>query len=293
MNISPTLCRRLACLVLVLLVTAMLAVPAAAVMHMLPGVSVAATEPEAQRLPSLQSAVAVHLKASANSTKIGYLEADRELRVLGSSGDFYKVDCYGMSGYLRKSLVRQAEDGRYYTQFLSGGADTKVFTSRRLSQTIPLKGQIYNIATAQIGIRYLSGGITRNGFDCCGFTYYVYRSCGLEMTRGVEAQLAEGMIIPKESLQCGDLVFFNRTNHPTYYVTHVGMYLGDGKLIHAGSRGITVVNMDDAYFASRFIGARRHLLTDTLDTEDPTGAAGLQQQSEHPGWVRRRTIPTE
>lgn len=283
--------RRLACLVALVLAAAAFATPAEAVMGMLSVPLPTAVTTPVKEQPSNQKAVAVHLSASASSAKVGYMEVGRQIKVLGSSGSYYRVDCSGMSGYIRKDLVRQ-ENGCYYIKYVSGAADNKVFTARSLSETVALRNKMNSVAKAQVGIRYLSGGSSRNGFDCCGFTSYVYRNSQVDLPRSVEDQLGNGLIISKDELQCGDLVLFHRTNHPTYYVTHVGMYLGNGKLIHAGSGGIGIVNMSDAYFATRFLGARRYLVTDTLETENPTGASQLPLGGNQTSWVRRREVPT-
>lgn len=106
-----------------------------------------------------------------------------------------------------------------------------------------------------VGIKYKYGGTTTNGFDCSGFTSYVFRKLGLELPRSSKEQYNVGVKIAKEDLQPGDLVFFNTSGKG---VSHVGIYVGDGKFAHAStSKGVTFTAMTDKYYAKRYLGARR------------------------------------
>ena len=111
-----------------------------------------------------------------------------------------------------------------------------------------------------IGVRYKRGGNSaETGFDCSGFTRFVFEnSLGLVLPRQADQQArAAGLVaVKREDLQPGDLVFFN-TMRRTF--SHVGIYIGDNRFIHAPSHGKDV-RTDDlgfAYWAKRFTGARR------------------------------------
>jgi cell wall-associated NlpC family hydrolase len=111
-----------------------------------------------------------------------------------------------------------------------------------------------------LGVRYRRGGSSAdNGFDCSGFTRQVFEtSLGLVLPRRADEQAkAPGLVaIPRDELQPGDLVFFN-TLKRTF--SHVGIYVGDGKFIHAPRPGgeVRVEDMRFIYWAKRFTGARR------------------------------------
>jgi hypothetical protein len=111
-----------------------------------------------------------------------------------------------------------------------------------------------------IGVRYRRGGMSaENGFDCSGFTRYVFEnSIGLVLPRRADEQArAPGLFtIAKDELKPGDLVFFN-TLRRTF--SHVGIYVGDGKFIHSPRAGgeVRVEDMRIDYWAKRFNGARR------------------------------------
>lgn len=120
-------------------------------------------------------------------------------------------------------------------------------------------------ALSLTGIKYKYGGSSpETGFDCSGFVRYVFQhAANLTLPHGARALSQLGESVTMEQLQPGDLVFFNTLKSA---FSHVGIYLGDKRFIHAPSSGggIHVVNMDDAYWAKRFNGARRIEAGDTL-----------------------------
>jgi probable lipoprotein NlpC len=104
---------------------------------------------------------------------------------------------------------------------------------------------------------YLLGGTTKNGVDCSGFTSNVYREkAEMSIPRTSVDQSKMGISVNRKDLVVGDLIFFG----DNYKVSHVGIYVGKGNFIHAStSKGVTVTPLDDSYWESRYIGARRYL----------------------------------
>jgi len=113
-------------------------------------------------------------------------------------------------------------------------------------------------ALSLTGIQYKYGGNSPDtGFDCSGFVRYVFKqAASLTLPHNARAISQLGQSVSKDELQPGDLVFFNTLKSA---FSHVGIYLGDNRFIHAPSTGggIQVVDMKDAYWAKRFNGARR------------------------------------
>ena len=110
-------------------------------------------------------------------------------------------------------------------------------------------------ASAQIGRRYSVGGENPGrGFDCSGLTSYVFAKSGLELPRNSREQSKQGKPVPRTELRKGDLVFFGKKG-----VHHVGIYLEDGKFIHASSsRGVVrVSSLDEPVWEKLYAGARR------------------------------------
>ena len=105
------------------------------------------------------------------------------------------------------------------------------------------------------GVPYVFGGTSPGGFDCSGFVRYVFSGSGIALPRTADAQFEAGEPVSLSRLQPGDLVFYT-----TYAEgpSHNGIYIGDGKFVHASSsRGVVVDRMDSGYWKARYYGARR------------------------------------
>ena len=114
-------------------------------------------------------------------------------------------------------------------------------------------------ALAFIGVRYQRGGSTESGFDCSGFTRYVFaQTLGLALPRRVDEQAhAAGLVqVRRDDLKPGDLVFFN-TLKRTF--SHVGIYVGDNRFVHAPKPGgeVRTESLGGSYWKARYTGARR------------------------------------
>jgi hypothetical protein len=115
---------------------------------------------------------------------------------------------------------------------------------------------IYKYAIGLLGTRYTFGGESINGIDCSSFVQHVFELAGYKMPRTAREQALYGYFVRRENIKPGDLLFF-----ATYasYPSHVGIYIGNGKMIHASSRGgkveITDINQD--YYIKRFLFAKR------------------------------------
>ncbi len=210
---------------------------------------------------SLMDAAPVRYRASSDSTIIGYMLHDTELTVLDRQGQYYQIDCYDMIGFIHTDHVVK-RNNQYYVSLTAFDMEAAHFSMRTIGNGIVMQRRLYSYALAQLGVPYVSGGTTPRGFDCSGFTQYIYNQLGISIPRSCDGQLGNGLIIPKDELQCGDLVLFQRTTSQRGLSTHVGIYLGDGKLIHAGGQGITVVDLDSAYFAQHYLCARRIILSE-------------------------------
>lgn len=116
---------------------------------------------------------------------------------------------------------------------------------------------IVRVASRFRGVRYRWGGSSRSGFDCSGFTRYVFRQkTGIELPHSASAQFRKGTPVSRNELRPGDLVFFQTYRRGA---SHVGIYIGNGKFIHASSAGgrVQVDSLNDGYYRQRYVGARR------------------------------------
>ena len=204
----------------------------------------------------------VRYSAYASSSIIGCLEDGTKITVLGTKNKFYRIDCYDMKGYILKSQVRQDEAGNYYVAAQEGSSESTRLPSYTTQESLQLQGSLVKLSKKYIGVKYKLGGSTPRAFDCSGYIQYVFREAGVAINRNVITQLQNGVIIPKDELQPGDLIIFSNTGDRGF-ASHVGMYLGNGKLIHCGeSKGVCIVDLDSTYFAKHYQCARRILLTD-------------------------------
>ena len=119
--------------------------------------------------------------------------------------------------------------------------------------------RIASFAKKNLGKRYVWGATGKRGtFDCSGFTSYVYKKNGINIPRTSRNQAKYGKYIPRRNLRKGDLVFFDTSKRRKGYVNHVGIYLGNGKFIHASSaKRKVVVSRLSKFYAQRYKGARR------------------------------------
>jgi cell wall-associated NlpC family hydrolase len=107
------------------------------------------------------------------------------------------------------------------------------------------------MATAYLGAPYVWAGASPAGFDCSGLVSYVYGKVGVAIPHNAAQQFRYGTPVPRDRLRPGDLVFFNRLRHN-------GIYLGDGRFIHATEPGgVKITRLDDDWFRTRWVGARR------------------------------------
>jgi len=111
---------------------------------------------------------------------------------------------------------------------------------------------------SMVGIEYRWGGSSpQTGFDCSGLVTHVFKKIsGLVLPRSSHAIAKVGQPVPVDDLKPGDLVFFNTMRHP---FSHVGIYLGEKRFVHApsGGKSVGIADMTKSYWAKRYNGARR------------------------------------
>lgn len=127
-------------------------------------------------------------------------------------------------------------------------------------------------ALTLIGAPYRFGGTTvERGFDCAGFVQHAYEAAGVDLPRTTVEQFGAGQPVERDALVPGDLVFFRNTYRKG--LSHVGIYIGNNRFVHAASTGrkVRVDELTKGYYAKRYAGARRVREPDAIQT-----VAGLQ-----------------
>lgn len=122
---------------------------------------------------------------------------------------------------------------------------------------------------AGLGSPYKWSGTTTKGFDCSGYTSWVFNKLGIDLPHTSKGQATVGESVSKDQLRPGDLVFFNTDGKG---ISHVGVYVGDGKFYHSATdKGVIITKMSDSYYTKRYVTARR-VLSDEQYTQLMTDA---------------------
>lgn len=137
-----------------------------------------------------------------------------------------------------------------------GGCTTHPPRSTAVDSPDRLGPRIATVAVKTVGTPYRYGGESPSGFDCSGLVYFAYKSIGIDVPRTVEDQYRQAQRVAAKDLRPGDLLFF-RLNRRT--VSHVGIYLGDQRFVHAPQNGKTVAygELTTPYWRERLSGAGR------------------------------------
>ncbi len=191
------------------------------------------------------SAVNLRAKPDTSSDHLATLNMGDTAYIIGFNCGWYKVQYEGQTGYIRSDLLALTEAPKTNSQASVGKAPV----------VVTLGDKAVNIAYDYMGVPYVWGGTTPKGFDCSGFTKYVFNQMGVTLNRTAAQQLKNGYEVT--NLQTGDLVFFNNTYATSAAASHVGIYIGNNQFIHAAAGGVKVTSLDHEYYAPRYIGARR------------------------------------
>jgi cell wall-associated NlpC family hydrolase len=121
----------------------------------------------------------------------------------------------------------------------------------------PSRQDIVRFAKTFVGTPYRSGGTSYKGVDCSGLAYVVYRQFDIRLPRTSVDQSRVGVHVDRSGIEPADLLFFKTTRRGS--ISHVGIYIGKGKFIHAstGARTVRIDVLSDEYYRNRYVGARR------------------------------------
>jgi len=195
------------------------------------------------------SCVNIRQQPSTSSAILGQLYRGAQVKVYEVSGEWLRIGYNGGNnqGWMYGAYVSVK---KYDTTSRSGDQIGRNYS-------IPLNVQIVNFAEKFLGVKYVYGGSSPNGFDCSGFTSYVYKQFGYNLNRVASDQTAHGVPVDKANLIAGDLVFFRSPS--SSHISHVGIYVSDGIFIHASSGGgkVQYNSLNSGYHAQNFVTARR------------------------------------
>lgn len=219
-------------------------------------------EPQAVSKTQYVNSSSINLRKQANTTSevLANLPVNTAVEVLEETNGWSKVKVSGKEGYILTSLLsdkkqqtaRSASLPRTAATDQTQPAGTTGQTTEAQPAPASSKGaSVVAYAKQFIGIKYTYGGSTpATGFDCSGFTSYVYRNFGISLPRTAGGQAGVGTAVSRNNLVAGDLIL---------YSGHVAIYVGGGQVIHAPRTGKTVCIVPINQAASNYLGARRVL----------------------------------
>lgn len=185
--------------------------------------------------------------------QIGYLHRNDPVQGTDLNNGWIKIDYNGKAGYISSKF--------FSTEKQSAPKVEENTPSQNEDKGQVGQGtidQIINLAKQQLGKPYIYGAAGPSSFDCSGLTSWLYRSFGYKIQRGAAAQTSNGYSVSKANLRPGDLVFFSNESSGGR-VGHVGIYIGDGQIIHASTPqlGVRTDSLNSSWFINHYMGARR------------------------------------
>lgn len=213
------------------------------------------------------SSVNVRQQANTTSSIVTTITLNTEVQVYSEENGWSRVKVNNVEGYISSSLLsnnrQETSRSQSTTRKSSSTKSTKTTTKSQTSNqttNVPASGNGSSIvATAKkyLGYKYVYGGSSPStGFDCSGFTSYVFKQHGISLNRTAAGQYSNGVAVSRANLQPGDLVMFGKSS-----INHVAIYIGGGQIIHAStpSTGVRIDTLTSGYYNNNYVGARRIL----------------------------------
>ena len=182
--------------------------------------------------------------------KITTIAYGQSVNVLSTSNGWSKINYSGSTGYVSSQYLQSTKPS---SSSSSNSGSTSVSSSA---------SSVIAYAKTLLGKPYVWGAQGPNSFDCSGFTYYVFKNkAGIVLPRTSSAQSKYGTSVSWSNLKAGDLMFFDTNGANNGQVSHVGLYIGNGQMIHASSsqRKIVITSVNTSYYKNAFVNARRVL----------------------------------
>ena len=215
--------------------------------------------------------VNVRQEANTSSTIVTTVALNTEVQVYSEESGWSKVKVNNVEGYISSSLLsnnKQETSRGQTTSRRTSSTNTRTnTTTSTTSQTttepttsVPSSSNgsaIVATAKKYLGYKYTYGGSSPStGFDCSGFTSYVFKQYGISLSRTAAGQYSNGVAVSRSNLQPGDLVMFGKSG-----INHVAIYIGGGQIIHAStpSTGVRIDSLSTGYYNNNYVGARRVL----------------------------------
>lgn len=190
------------------------------------------------------NAVNIRKGPSSDTELLGTIPFGNKVQVFEASNEYIRV------------LTGNGVEGYVWKEYL---ADETVLASRKSSNgqyyNVDLASKIIEYAKQYLGVKYVYGGSTPNGFDCSGFTQYVFKKFNIKVPRSAHEYANVGTKVSREDLKPGDILLFDVND--SWRIGHVGIYIGNNQFIHASSsRGKVSITVLSKY-GENLLGIRR------------------------------------
>lgn len=201
---------------------------------------------------------------SDDGTLVTNIYEGTELNLLSLENGWYSATCGTASGYIRMENISADSDADVSLITPKAESKTEVAGTEQSSAETGLGDRIVAEAEKYMGTRYVYGGSSPSGFDCSGFTQYVYKQLGYSIPHSASSQWTSlETTVSRDDLRPGDLVFFcDPSRSEGKACSHVGIYIGDGEFIHAASgsssgKKVRVSSLSESYYSGYYKGAKR------------------------------------
>ena len=209
------------------------------------------------------STVNVRKEPNTSSEIVTNATMNTEVVVQSEEGGWSKVTVNGKDGYIathllsstRQTTSRSSTTRKSTTSTQASTQTQNTTASTTTSSSSGTGAAVVAKAKSYIGYKYVYGGSSPStGFDCSGFTSYIYKQFGVSLNRTAAGQYSNGTAVSRSNLQPGDLVMFGKSG-----INHVGIYIGGGMIVHAENKttGVTTDTINSGYYNNNYVGARR------------------------------------
>ena len=207
----------------------------------------------------LGSSVNVRSDASTSAAKVMTVYKNGTVDIKGFKNGWYNISVAGKSGYVRSDYIALGASAA--SSVSSAPATTASSNGKTYSLNDATVDDLIAYAKSFLGTPYAYGDSSSKGFDCSGFTSYVFKHFGISLPHSATGQLSYGVAVNDRSqLQVGDLVFFRDTHYSTKAASHVGIYIGNSQFIHASSsvsgKYVRVNSLNESYHSSVYTVGR-------------------------------------
>lgn len=217
----------------------------------------------------------VRKEPTTDSEEIDSFSKNHKVEIIGQVGNWYKIKLgdgvgYVSAKYISDTKVPEATSRSGSTLKKEATVKNEETSEQQVNEEVEQEkteqstneetgaDEVVEYAKNYLGYKYVAGGASPStGFDCSGFTQYVYKNFGITLNRTSKDQIKNGVAVEKDDLQLGDIVIFN--NEANTAIGHVGIYVGEGNFIHASNPkgGVKITTLTTGYYAKRYVGARR------------------------------------